>query len=233
MYSKIIATMKTLKDPERAQSNEWFFKTGPGQYGEGDTFWGLTMPEQRSVAKQFFKDVKLDDVQKLLNSPIHEQRMTGLLILVYKYPKSTPAQQKQIYNFYMKNYARINNWDLVDASAHKIAGAYLLAKDRKPLYVFAKSKNLWKKRIAIIATAAFINENDLDDTFAISEILLKDNHDLIHKAVGWMLREAGKKNQKRLLEFLDTYATTMPRTMLRYSIEKLPEQKRKYYLHKK
>jgi len=206
-----------------------FFKTQKGQYGEGDIFWGITVPEQRKIAQQF-KEINFYQIQELLSDGIHECRLTGLLILIEKYKKADPSEQAKIFKLYLKNYKNINNWDLVDLSAPAIVGNYLLNKDRKILYRFAQSNHLWKKRIAIVATFAFIKNKQLDDTFEIAKILLNDKHDLIHKAVGWMLREAGKRNKKAEIDFLKKYASKMPRTMLRYSIEKFSELERKKFL---
>jgi len=232
MLNKLKLDLKKLSDPKRAESSVWFFKTGKGEYGEGDVFIGLTMPEIRNTIKNYV-DLSLADVQKMLNSSIHEFRMAGLLILVKKYEKSTDNnQQSTIYKFYLKNTNRINNWDLVDVTCTRIVGAYLLDRDRKILYKLAKSKNLWERRIAIVSTGAFIWQNDFKDAIKISEILLNDKHDLIHKACGWMLREVGKRDKKLLIKFLDKYAGQMPRVMLRYSIEKFNEKERKFYLKK-
>ncbi|MFA6397712.1 MAG: DNA alkylation repair protein [Candidatus Paceibacterota bacterium] len=229
---------------ERAKSAEWFFKTAPGQYGHGDVFLGLTVPKQREVAKKYI-DLSLDDVEKLLHSKEHEFRLTALLILVYKYksktgnPASLKLRRTQIYKVYLRNTKWINNWDLVDCTASNIVGEYLAssakasAGQRKILYKLAKSKNLWEKRIAIISTLYFIvKENKFKTTLEIAEILLKDEHDLIHKAVGWMLREIGKRDLKAEEKFLNKHIHKMPKTMLRYAIEKFPEEKRKYYLKK-
>ncbi|HJN62688.1 MAG TPA: DNA alkylation repair protein [Candidatus Paceibacterota bacterium] len=214
---------------KKAKNNEWFFKTGKGEYGEGDKFLGLTMPEQRKITLKH-RELGLREVKKLLDSVYHEERMIGLLILVCKYKKT--KNKKEIFDFYLKNKKAINNWDLVDVTTPNIVGDYLKNRDKGLLYKFAKSKDLWQKRIAIVATCVFIKEGNLKDTFKISEILLNDKHDLIHKAVGWMLREAGKKNQKELEKFLSKYSKVMPRTMLRYSLEKFPEIKRKKYMKK-
>jgi 3-methyladenine DNA glycosylase AlkD len=220
-----------LADKEKAKILQRFFKTGKGEYGEGDIFLGITVPIQREVAKKFL-GLRLDDLQKLLDSKIHEERMIALFILVDKYKKADASWKKNIFNFYTKNYSRINNWDLVDLSAPNIVGDFLLDRNRKILYAFAKSDNLWKKRIAIISTFAFIRNNEFKDSIKLAEILLNDKHDLIHKAVGWMLREIGKRDKKELIKFLNKNSVKMPRTMLRYSIEKFPEKERKKYLNK-
>lgn len=219
------------KNPAKAQILQRFFKTDKGQYGEGDIFYGLTMPRERIIAKQF-TDLKLNDIQALLNSKVHEERMISLLILVDKYEKT---QDPKLVKFYLKNAKRINNWDLVDVTAPRTVGHYLLENksERKILYKLTRSKNLWEKRIAIISTYTFIKNNQLTDTLKISKILLKDKHDLIHKAVGWMLRELGKKNEKLLVEFLKDNYGNLPRTTLRYAIEKFPEIKRKNLLRGK
>jgi 3-methyladenine DNA glycosylase AlkD len=230
MIGEIQKDMKRLASRERAKASVWFFKTGLGQYGEGDVFLGITVPEQRAVAKKYAA-ADFKTVQKLLNSKIHEHRQVGLLILVEKYSKHA-EERKKIFDFYMKNTKRINNWDLVDLSCHKIVGNYLLNRNRQILYKLAVSKNLWERRIAIVSTAAFISEKDFTDTLRISEILLTDRHDLIHKAVGWMLREMGKRDEKELVAFLNKYYKRMPRTMLRYSIERLSESKKKHYMKK-
>jgi 3-methyladenine DNA glycosylase AlkD len=218
-------------DKERAKHSQRFFKTGKGEYGEGDIFIGIIVPKQREIAKKF-KDLSLDEIQKLLDSRIHEKRLIGLIILVEKYRKANEYLKRIIVYFYLKNTKNINNWDLVDLSASYIIGDYLIDKDRKILYKLAKSKYLWEKRIAIISTATFIRNNEYKDTIKISELLLKDKHDLIHKAVGWMLREVGKKDKKELTKFLNRYYKIMPRTMLRYSIEKLNKHEREKYLRK-
>ena len=206
-----------------------FFKTGKGQYGEGDIFLGLSVPQQREVAKKY-PHLTLKELQKLLSSKIHEHRQTALFILMMKYKKSTDGEKKEIFNFYLANTANINNWDLVDLSAPSIVGDFLLDKERSILYRLAKSVSLWEKRIAMLSTYTFIRKGQLMDALKIAEVLLKDNHDLIHKAVGWMLREVGKKNQDIEEEFLKKHHQKMPRTMLRYAIEKFDEGKREYFL---
>ena len=205
-----------------------FFKTGKGQYGEGDIFLGIKVPIQRNISKKY--DLELSEIQELFNSKIHEHRLCALFILIEKYKKS--SNKKQIFDFYLKNTKNVNNWDLVDLSAHNIIGNYLLDKDRFIIHKLANSDNLWKKRISIIATFAFIRNHDFSDCLKISKILLNDKHDLIHKAVGWMLREVGKRDMKVEEDFLKKYHKTMPRTMLRYAIENFPESKRKVYMRK-
>lgn len=218
-----------LKNPAKAKILARFFKTGKGEYGGGDVFLGISVPKQRKIAKKYI-NADLKDVEKLLQSKIHEHRLTTLLIAVAKYQKADDKGKKEIVNFYLRNTRWINNWDLVDLSAEKILGAYLFNKDRSILYKLADSKNLWERRIAILSTFYFIKNNQFTDALKISEVLLKDGHDLIHKAVGWMLREIGKRNQAVAEKFLLKYYKRMPRTMLRYAIEKFSERKRKMYL---
>lgn len=220
-----------LQDPQKAKILGRFFKTGKGEYGEGDIFWGLTVPQQRQVAKNY-SHLRLNKLQNFLSSKIHEFRLTALFILMAKYKKAGDDEKKKIFNFYLANTENINNWDLIDLSAPSIVGDYLLENDRSILYKLSRSQNLWEKRIAILATYIFIKNGQFNDTLKISEILLNDKHDLIHKAVGWMLREIGKKDQKAEEKFLEKYCRQMPRTMLRYAIEKFPEEKRKFYLGK-
>lgn len=221
--------LRVYTDKDKVLNYQRFFKTGPGEYGEGDKFLGVTVPKIHIVAKKS-SSTSFENIKKLLESPYHEERMMALFILVEQFGKGDEKLRKQIFNFYLKNRKGINNWDLVDSSAYKIVGAYLIDKPKDVLYKFAKSKNLWDRRIAIVSTAYFIRQNSFDDTIAISEILLNDKHDLIHKAVGWMLREVGKRDVKILENFLKKHSQNMPRTMLRYSIEKFPEAKRKQYL---
>jgi 3-methyladenine DNA glycosylase AlkD len=207
-----------------------FFKTDQGQYGYGDVFLGITVPVQRKIAQKY-QEISLTDIQKLITKKIHEYRLISLLILIFKYQKTkTKKDQKRIYDFYIKNLNFVNNWDLVDLSAPKIVGNYLFSQSRRSLYNLAKSSNLWHRRIAIISTFNFIKKGDFADTIKIAKILLNDNHDLIHKAVGWMLREVGKGDISILYEFLDEFCQKMPRTMLRYSLEKLPKDKKKKYM---
>jgi len=224
--------LKKLANSKQAEILQRFFKTGKGEYGEGDIFLGVKVPIQRKVADKF-QELSLKDIEKLLKSKIHEHRMTALLILIKQYKKADEREKKKIFNFYLKNTKNINNWDLVDISAPKIMGEYLLNKPRNVLYKLAKSDNLWERRIAIISTFTFIRNNEFDDTLKIAKILLNDKHDLIHKAVGWMLREVGKRDQKIEEEFLKKHYSKMPRVMLRYAIERFEEKKRKFYLSKK
>jgi len=218
---------------EKAVILSRFFKTGPGQYGEGDKFLGVVVPDIRMTIKNFV-DLDLSDLQKLLQSPYHEERLSSLLILVLKYPKATPAEQTEIYKFYLKNTKRINNWDLVDLTAEKIIGPYLENKDKKVLFKLAQSRNLWERRIAILSTFHYIKKGESRLTFEIAQILLNDKHDLMHKAVGWMLREVGKRcGEKTEEEFLKKHYKQMPRTMLRYAIERFAENKRLKYLKSK
>ncbi len=222
-------TIRANANKDHAKTMQWFFKTGKGEYGEGDKFIGIKVPVQRKIAKKF-GGLDLEDLQKLLNSKIHEERLISLLILVDKYDKADEKVKDKIYRFYKKNRRKINNWDLVDLSAPKILGIHLLNHDKQILYKYAHSKNLWEKRISIISTYSFIKNHDFNTTLEISDILLNDDQDLIHKAVGWMLREVGKQSLQILEKFLKPRYKKMPRTMLRYSIEKFPEKKRKKYL---
>ncbi len=215
-----------LANKEKALILSRFFKTGPGEYGEGDVFLGVVVPSQRKLAKKY-KDLSLDEIQSLLDSNIHEYRLTALFILVDQYSKS---KDKRYVDFYLKNTSKINNWDLVDLSAYKILGDYLFDKDKDVLYSLVNSSNLWERRIAILSCFYFIKEDKFEDALKISKILLHDKHDLIHKAVGWMLREIGKRDVKIEEEFLNKYYKEMPRTMLRYSIEKFSREKRDFYM---
>ena len=219
--------LRKESDSEKAKILQRFFKTGKGEYGEEDIFLGITVPKQKEIAIKY-ESLALKDIQLLLKSKIHEERLTALLILVNNYKKS--ENKSEIYDFYLKNTKNINSWDLVDLSAQVIIGTYLEDKDRSILYKLAKSSNLWERRIAIISTFHFIKNNDFSDALKIAEILLNDKHDLIHKAVGWMLREIGKRDISVLENFLKKNYHSMPRTMLRYAIEKFPEKKRKMYL---
>ncbi len=217
-----------LKNPAKAKNLQRFFKTGKGQYGEGDIFLGIMVPRSRKIAKKY-SCLDLRDLKKLIESKYHEKRLIALFILINKY--NTTNHKKIIFHFYIKNIKNINNWDLVDLSAPNIVGLHLLDKDRKILYELAKSQNIWEKRIAILATFWFIKNMQFNDSLRIAKILLKDKHDLIHKAVGWMLREIGKRDLNKEVEFLNKYYKEMPRTMLRYAIEKFTPADRKSYLN--
>ena len=226
---KIKKRLRQFATKGKAGVLQRFFKTGPGEYGDGDLFLGVMVPDIRRVAKEF-QDAPLEEIKKILASRHHEERLLALLMLVHQFAKGDEALKKRIYGHYQKSTQYINNWDLVDLSAPNIVGTYLLDKSRKPLYAFAKSKDLWKRRIAILSTFTFIRQNDFDDTLRISKILLEDDHDLLHKAVGWMLREIGKRDLRAEELFLKQHYKKMPRTMLRYAIERFPEGKRRDYL---
>ena len=222
--------LKKISAPEKARASAWFFKTGKGEYGYGDVFYGVTVPEQRKIAGKF-ADLPLAEIGKLLKNKVHECRLTALFILVGKFKKAKTIEQNKIAKFYIAHKKYINNWDLVDSSAPYILGRYFLDKDKEILYKLARSKSLWDRRIAVLSAGGFIRENRFEDVLRISEILLGDKHDLVHKAVGWMLREVGKRSAETEEKFLKKHAGAMPRTMLRYAIEKFSSEKRKYYLH--
>jgi 3-methyladenine DNA glycosylase AlkD len=216
-------------NPRLARSLALFFKTGKGEYGEGDQFCGITVPELRKIAKRYLH-LGLTDLKKLLGSRLHEHRVTALEILVFQYEAADESRKQKLFDFYLRHTRYINNWDLVDGSAPYIVGEHLVSHPRKILSRLAKSPNLWERRIAIVATAAFIKRGDLQDTFGVAALLLKDKHDLIHKAVGWMLREAGKRSEPAMLKFLAQNYSAMPRTALRYAIERVPEAQRRVIL---
>lgn len=227
---KLQKELKKLANPKIAEHSQRFFKTQKGDYGYGDIFIGVRAPQLRSLAKSNIH-LTFSDIKILIKSKIHEERMLGLLILVYKYRSSKEEKEHdKIYSFYIKHFKYINNWDLVDISCPHIVGPYLMNRDRKVLYTWAKSDHLWTKRIAMITNWWLVRKGDLGDVFKIAKILLKDEHDLIHKAVGWMLREAAKKDLVKAEAFLKKHYKSMPRTMLRYAIEKFPETKRQKYL---
>ncbi len=251
--SIIIRRLKSVGTPKKAKVLLGFFKTGKGQYGEGDVFLGVTVPEQRKIAKEFW-ELPFVEIEKLLASRYHEARLTGLLILTYAFEKADVRKKKEMYDFLLAHRSAMNNWDLVDVIAPKIIGEYLWhahpsvpkpgqlpsergagirgsQNERETIYRFAKSEDLWERRIAIVSTATFIRAGQFSDTLAICETLLDDKHDLIHKATGWMLREVGKRDESILRAFLDTHASRMPRTMLRYAIERLSERDRKRYMN--
>jgi len=225
------ARLRTLGNPKDATFLAGFFKTGTGQYGEGDQFIGVRVPMIRMVAKES-KGLPLAEVECLLHSPIHEERLAALVILVTQAAKADAKARKAIYDFYFANKKFINNWDLVDLSAPQIVGAYLAGRSRRPLYRLAKSSWLWDRRIAILATFHFIRLREFGDTLKIAETLLGDREDLMHKAVGWMLREVGKRDMAALEDFLGRHCRVMPRTMLRYAIERFPEKKRRVYMRR-
>jgi 3-methyladenine DNA glycosylase AlkD len=226
---RIQEQLTRLSDPARASFLKGFFKTGPGEYGEGDLFRGIRVPSLRKLAKEH-QDVPLADVKKLMGSAHHEDRLLALLILVRVYSRVDSIIKSKVYDLYVRSTQRINGWDLVDASAEHIAGAFLWDKDREPLRRLAKSNCLWDRRIAITATFHFIKRGEFSETLKISRMLLLDREDLIHKAVGWMLREVGNRDLAIEEGFLKTHYKQMPRVMLRYAIEKFPEAKRRRYL---
>lgn len=229
MNENIQKELKRLGNKEYAARLRKYFKTGKGEYGEGDRFLGIRVPVLRKLVKKYRK-ISVDEVSELLKSQFHEERLFSLLVLVDIFKTANNEDKKIIYTLYLSNTKFINNWDLVDASAGYIVGAYLLTRDKKPIYMLARSKILWERRISIMSTLHFIKYNKFVDSLNIAEILLDDEEDLIHKAVGWMLREIGKRDFELVERFLGKYYKSMPRTMLRYAIEKFPEEKRKSYL---
>lgn len=229
MIPQVRRALRKHADPKKKKVLQNFFKTGKGQYGEGDVFLGVTVPETRKVAKKYFI-LSLQDIKTLLESKVHEERLCALLILVNNYQLKKESEQEKIVKFYLKNTKRVNNWDLVDLTAPKILGDWLLTRNKSLLYALAASQNLWERRISMIATYRFIQERDFKDALKLAQFHLRDDHDLMHKAVGWMLREIGKKNQKALLTFLDTHYKEMPRTALRYAIERLDKKKKMHYM---
>ena len=233
--NKLLQEMLLKEDPSQVEGLSRFFKTGPGQYGEGDIFLGIKVPVTRDVVKACWKELTLSDLEECVLNPYHEVRLAALLALVemFSHSKKDRAFQKECVDFYLSHTGRINNWDLVDLSCYPLLGVWLLDKDRSLLYDLARDgKTIWEQRIGIVSTMTFIRHGQLDDTFSIADILLHHPHDLIHKAVGWLLREAGKKDEVALTEFLKSRHKTMPRTMLRYAIEKFPEEKRAVFLMK-
>jgi len=233
LSKKIEKEIYSLRDRNKSQIFSRFFKTQKGEYSEGDLFLGISVPESRKIIKKYYDNIEYQNLEYLINHKYHEIRFIGLNILVLKYAKENNKFEKEkIVNFYLSNLKGVNNWDLVDSTAYKILGAHLIDKDKLILYNFAESKNLWENRISIISTFYFIKNNKFKDTISISQILLPHPHDLIHKAVGWMLREIGKKDKTILLNFLDNNYLKMPRTMLRYAIEKLTLDEKNYYIKK-
>jgi 3-methyladenine DNA glycosylase AlkD len=229
MLNSLKKELQEIANEKHSEILQRFFKTGKGEYGEGDIFIGIKVPVQRAIAKKYF-GLPLIKIQDLLNSEIHEYRLVGLIILVDKFKKASEEERANIFNFYLKNARKINNWDLVDLSCHHIVGNFLKDKDKNILYKLSHSENLWERRIAVVSNYAFIKENKFEDILAISELLLEDKHDLINKAVGWMLREVGKKDIKILKNFLREHYENIPRTTLRYAIEKFEERDRKKWL---
>jgi len=229
-FQLLLKNFNDFKNPQKAQILSRFFKTSPGQYGQGDLFLGIVVPLQRDLVKRFWDSLTLKETEKLLRSQYHEHRLTALLILVKKYQKGDLILRQKIFDLYLKNTRFINNWDLVDLSAPNIVGTHLLDKPRSLLKTLARSDSLWERRISLLACLPLIKNHDFVDLLTLSQILISDSHDLIHKALGWMLREMGKVDQSILINYLDQFATKLPRTALRYSLEKLPETKRQFYL---
>jgi len=229
--AEIRSRLSSLANPETACTQQRFFKTGPGQYAEGDVFLGIKVPMIRAVAKEF-QNVTLDTAVSLLSSRLHEERLLALLFLMRLFASGSPHDRQNTYQAYLDNTQWINNWDLVDISAPHVVGAYLADRERAQLYQLVRSPRLWERRIAMVATLNFIKNNEFDDTFKLAEHLLNDREDLMHKASGWMLREVGKRDQERLEAFLQQHSQGMPRTMLRYAIERFPETLRQSYLRR-
>ena len=223
------AALRSHADPAKARQLARFFKTGPGQYAEGDRFLGIVVPVLRTIARRHLR-LSERAIDALMASPYHEERLAALLVLVERFAAGKEEERARVYAAYVRNLARVDNWDLVDLTAPCIAGGHLADRDRTPLYEWARSPRLWTRRVAIVATHAFIRRGDFADTFAIAALLLDDPEDLIHKATGWMLREVGKRKVEVLEGFLSEYYRSMPRTMLRYAIEKLPEPRRQAWL---
>lgn len=218
----IISELMAYQQADKQEILPRFFKTGKGEYGEGDRFMGVSVPQVRLISKRN-RDISLDEVEQLLASPWHEARQCALFILTLQYQRAKAEERKTIVDFYLSHTDRINNWDLVDVSAHYILGDYLLSHSREILYRLAESPSLWENRIAMVSTYAFIRKGELDDTYTLATRMMHYPHDLMHKAIGWMLREAGKKDVERLTRYVKQYAGQMPRTMLRYAIEKLED----------
>jgi 3-methyladenine DNA glycosylase AlkD len=221
--------LRKVATPARARVNSWFFKTGPGEYGEGGRFLGATLPELRRLARAY-RELPLGQASRLLRSPWHEERLLALLILIEQYRRGDAAARNAIYRLYLRSTKYVNNWDLVDCSAEHIVGRHLDGGDRTRLRRLARSRSLWERRIAMLSTFHYIKQQQFDDALAIAEALLSDEHDLIHKAVGWMLREIGKRNRRAEERFLRAHARHMPRTTLRYAVEKFPAPLRRRYL---
>ena len=233
--NKLLNEMMARADETQVAGLARFFKTGPGQYGEGDKFLGIKVPVTREVVKQVWKETSREDLEECITSEYHELRLAALLTLVeiFTHAKKLPEKQQECVDFYLNHTQYINNWDLVDLSCYPLLGVWLLDRDRELLYELARNgKTIWEQRIGMVSTMTFVRHGQLDDTFAIADILLHHKHDLIHKAVGWLLREAGKKDKAALTEYLEPRYQKMPRTMLRYAIEKFPEAERQQYLQR-
>jgi 3-methyladenine DNA glycosylase AlkD len=230
---KVVKDLEKCINPQKREIFPRFFKTGKGEYGEGDIFWGITVPNIRNISKRYYKEISLEEIKELILSPIHEIRLTGYLILIYKYEKASIKEKGSILSFYLNNLKGVNNWDIVDLSCYKIVGMGIVEDilEKDILYTLVKSKNMWERRISIVSTYVLIKRGMYEDTLKISKILLEDTSDLIQKAVGWMLREVGKKDIDVLREFLDENIAIMSRTTLRYSIERMDEKERKKYLN--
>jgi 3-methyladenine DNA glycosylase AlkD len=229
MASDVRRLLEESADPAKAAFLPRFFKTGPGEYGEGDRFYGVTVPECRRIARAG-RDLADQQIESLLKSPMHEERSVALLILVDRFQRGRPRDRERVFRLYRRRLDRVNNWDLVDASAPTIAGGYFEERDKSQLYRWARSRSLWERRIAMLSTFRYIRRGEFEDALAIARILLDDEEDLIHKAVGWMLREIGNRDRAAEERFLRAHHSKMPRTMLRYAIEKFPEKLRKSYL---
>lgn len=226
----LLSEILAIQNPDNAALSQRFFKTGIGQYGEGDVFLGVRVPQIRAIVKKYYKDITIQDLQSLLTSKWHEVRLAAVIVMAMHYPKAAPVSQKQLYDLYIAQTGKgINNWDIIDVTCPHVVGAYLFDKDREALYELAKG-NLWQKRVSIISTFYFLRNNDPIDTYKLAEILVYEQHDLLHKAVGWSLREIGKCDGQLLRQFLDKYAGTMPRTALRYALERLPLPEKEQYM---
>jgi 3-methyladenine DNA glycosylase AlkD len=228
---QIIEALKDKAIPEKAAFLPRFFKSGPGEYGEGDQFLGVKVPDQRAIAKQFFKDIGLDELSELIQNPFHEVRLTGLMMLVYRFEKTkSEFEQKAIVDFYLSHLDFVNNWDLVDSSCYQILGAFYFKRDKSIFYALADSNHLWRQRVAMISSYFWIKKREFTDALALAEELKNHPHDLMHKAVGWMLREIGNRDFDTEFNFLKKNYKNMPRTALRYAIEKFPEELRQDFL---
>jgi 3-methyladenine DNA glycosylase AlkD len=228
-HKEIDRALRALRNPAKARVLQWFFKTGPGEYGEGDRFLGVVVPQLRRLVP-VFQDAGLATIEKLLRDPFHEKRLLALLLLVRQYERGDGARRAAIERFYLAHTDRINNWDLVDLSAPNIVGAHRLARNRAIFRRLARSRSLWERRIAVVATHALIRAGEFGDTLAVVDILMGNSEDLIHKACGWMLREVGKRDRRALERYLEPRCRRMPRTMLRYAIERFPERMRRRYM---